>query len=177
MNQCNITQNRVKGSSGGYTTQYITSDSFITCVNVIENNQSSGWFNYHSKYSSSTSKFKVSSCNYIRNKDSKSGGSLIYTNTDLIMSYCCILENEITYIFEVSSATMTFENSTTDSTVSTRTSPIFKNTNISSCPLFKNSIPTEDLNEEEKEDDFYIPYIKKPIKFVSIFALIASACS
>ena len=36
MNQCNITQNRVKEYYAGYLTETITSDSFITCVNSLK---------------------------------------------------------------------------------------------------------------------------------------------
>ena len=99
MNKCNITQNRVAKDVGGYLVGDITSDSYITCVNVVENNQSSGSFNYHTFYSSTSFlKFKVTSCNYIRNK-SLNEGYLIYSYSYVFMSYCCILKNEIKYIF------------------------------------------------------------------------------
>ena len=69
MNECNITQNRVKKHNGGYRTTSITSDSYITCVNVIENNQTSSGLNFHETSLSYRSLiFKVTSCNYIRNK-------------------------------------------------------------------------------------------------------------
>ncbi|EAY07533.1 hypothetical protein TVAG_125060 [Trichomonas vaginalis G3] len=178
MNECNITQNRVKEDKGGYLVSKITSDSYITCVNVVENNQSSGTFNYHASHSSySSSKFKVTSCNYIRNK-SPNEGSLIYSASDVFMSYCCIRQNEIKYIFKAYS-TITFECSTTDSNKSYEYgySPTFKNTDISfenEHPLFNLEVvdslkykcrhPTP--NNDENEDKVYV---RNHIKFFYLF--------
>ncbi|EAY01873.1 hypothetical protein TVAG_090080 [Trichomonas vaginalis G3] len=176
MNECNITQNRVKKDCGGYWVQEATSDSYITCVNVVENNQSTGDFNHHSSYYDSSSIFKVTSCNYIRNKSPDDKSFLIYSSwSDVFMSYCCILQNEIKYIFSVYPA-ITFENSITDNNKSYGSSPIFKNTDISfenECPLFKlevvdslkykcrHSTPNNEENEEN-EDKFYV---RNHIKF------------
>ncbi|EAY23174.1 hypothetical protein TVAG_184800 [Trichomonas vaginalis G3] len=175
MNECNITQNRVKGSVSGYYISSITSDSYITCVNVIENNQKQYNLNYHS---SSSSILKITSCNYIRNR-SPTEGSLIYSSSsNVFMSYCFIHENEIPIIFYLYQSTLTFENSTTDKNTSYSSygypSPIFKNTGISfenECPLLnisttdfveslkykcRDSTPNNDENEEENENNAYV---------------------
>ncbi|EAY15051.1 hypothetical protein TVAG_019510 [Trichomonas vaginalis G3] len=174
MNECNITQNRVKKDSGGYWVQEITSDSYITCVNVVENNQSSGTFNSHRSSYSYSSKFKVTSCNYIRNK-SPEEGYLISSFCDVFMSYCCIRQNEIKYIFRAYSKTITFENSATDIIKSTDTPPIFKNTNINECPLL-DSIPTKDKFEENEieQNNFINIYIKKIFHLKYLFSFSSS---
>ena len=176
MNECNITQNRVKQDTRGYFTASITSDSYITCVNVIENNQTYNEFTWH------TSIFKVTSCNYIRNNCPDSKSYLIYSwYSNVFMSYCCIRENEIPYIFYADSCTITFENSTTDNTTSYgyQISPIFKNTDISfenDCPLLKldfaespkykyrHNAPNNDENEEENN-----VYVHNHVKFFFLF--------
>ncbi|EAY23226.1 hypothetical protein TVAG_185320 [Trichomonas vaginalis G3] len=162
MNECNITQNRVKQDTGGYFTASITSDSYITCVNVIENNQTYNEFNWHSSYSSI---FKVTSGNYIRNKSPNDGYLINSRSSDVFMGYCCIRENEIPNIFWAYYSTITFENSTTDNTTSYgyQTSPIFKNTDISFenyCHLLKieflDSLKDKCLhsNSQNKTDEF-----------------------
>ncbi|EAY23179.1 hypothetical protein TVAG_184850 [Trichomonas vaginalis G3] len=178
MNECNITQNRVTGDTGGYVTAGITSDSYITCVNVIENNQIALGFNHHSSSESyQSSIFKITSCNYLRNKSPDDIGNLIFGGSNVFMSYCCIRENEIPYIFYAYYCTIIFENSTTDSTTYFPyggNSPIFKNTDISfenECPLLniptadfveslkykcRHPTPNNDENEEENENNAYV---------------------
>ncbi|EAY15078.1 hypothetical protein TVAG_019790 [Trichomonas vaginalis G3] len=179
INECNITQNRVFEDCGGYWVQEITSDSYITCVNVVENNQSLDSFNSHRSSYSYSSKFKVTSCNYIRNK-SPNRGYLISSFCDVFMSYCCILKNEIKYIFNAFSKSITFENSATDIIKSTETSPTFKNTDISfenECPLFKLEVddsskykcrPSTPNNDENEENEDKI-YVRNHIKFFYLF--------
>ncbi|EAY04232.1 hypothetical protein TVAG_474380 [Trichomonas vaginalis G3] len=173
MNECNITQNRVKDDIGGYLVQSITSDSYITIVNLVENNQSSGNFNHHSMNQTYPSKFKITMCNYLRNKGTS--GQLIYSNSDLFMSYCCIFNNEIDYIFRAISSTITFENSVTDSVRSINMPPTFKNTYYYKCPLLNKS-PFNYPNKEEGEY-FPNPFVKGINNFPYLFVLLASICS
>lgn len=187
MDQCNITRNRVKEFSVGYTTQQITSNSYTTCVNVIENNQTSDSINFYSTSSLGESIFKVTTCNYIRNK-SPNDGHLILTHTDIFMSYCCIRENDIPYIFYAYDGTITFENSTTDNNISTSLTPLYKNTFISfenDCPYLildnddssKNKQFKSNKDENEEENDVYarnnmkFSYLKF---FYNSFAIITS---
>ncbi|EAY07311.1 hypothetical protein TVAG_223740 [Trichomonas vaginalis G3] len=180
MNKCNITQNRVAKDVGGYLVGDITSDSYITCVNVVENNQSSGNFNIHTTRYDYSSIFKVTSCNYLRNK-SPNEGYLITSYSNVFMNYCCIRQNEIKYIFKAS-PTITFENSTTDSMNSTFTPPTFKNTDIPfeiSCPLL-NSIPTKfkfKINQKENDEEnnnFIKIYFKIILKLKYLISLPSS---
>ena len=130
MNQCNITQNKVTKDTGGYQTQEASSDSYITCVNVIDNKQGSIYFNYHSNLN-----FKITSCNYVRNNG---GDSLIYSlRSDLYMNYCYIQNNQIHDVFGFDWGSLTFENSRTDSTSAYGEDPKYINTGISfetGCP-------------------------------------------
>ena len=101
------------------------------------------------------------------------------------MSYCCIRENEIPYIFYAYYCTIIFENSTTDSTTYFPyggNSPIFKNTDISfenECPLL--NIPTADFveslkykcrhptpNNDENEEENNV-YVQNHVKIFFLF--------
>lgn len=160
LNQCNITQNRVKDNNGGYSTSNIISNSYINCVNIIENNQTFREFNYHSAWDYYYIALKITSCNYIRNKSTNdyrhgfSYSSLIYTKTcHAFLNYCCIHENKVDYIFYIYHYYVTFENSTTDNnkTHAEYEGVIFKNTDISfenECSIF--IIPTTDFVDSFK---------------------------
>lgn len=167
MNEFNVTQNRIKKDLGGYDVQSITSDSFITYVNVVENNQSTGNFNHHSCNSTYPSIFKINFCNYLRNK--ANAGQLIYSNTDLFMSYCCIFKNKVDFIFRTVSGTVTFENSTTDSISSMYAFPTFKYTYYKKCPSFYKT-QLNDQNEEEGEY-FLIMFVKRTYIFAFLFTI------
>ena len=119
-------------NNGGYLAGAITSDSYLTCVNVIENNQTFSYFNQQSSSDSyKSSIFKVTACNYIRNKGLYTSSLIHSMHSNTFMSYCCIRENAISTIFDAQDCTIIFENSTTDSNTSMRDSPVFRNTNIS----------------------------------------------
>jgi hypothetical protein len=113
----NISMNKCYGRSGLYCCP--PSDSTVTCLftyTTFSDNIALGFTCI--SLCTSDAKYNIKSCNILRNTQSSTSEGTIYTRGNTMIEDSCILENEATCIFYVSSSsyTITISNCTVDST-------------------------------------------------------------